>query len=640
MPNFPLLKKLPLWLFAACCSLPALAEPEARVIVKLRGDSTLASKQALAADRSSGMAQIAGTKLRAGAELAPGLQVWRATGMSSEALAAKLRQQPDVEFAEPDRLKKIRAVPNDAMYGSQWYLQNTQIASINAEAAWDITTGSPTLTVAVIDTGIRPYHPDLAARLVPGFDFVSETSHSADGDGIDANPSDPGDGLSSADLSTPELSGCGGGSTGSDPVDSSWHGTKVAGIVGAQGNNGTGISGVGWNLQILPVRALGKCGGRDSDIIAAMRWAAGFSVNGAPLNTHPAKILNLSLGGQNSCSSAFRSVVAELKAAGVLVVAAAGNSTGPVEEPGNCPGVLAVAGVRHEGNKVGYSSYGQEVGISAPAGNCVNETGPCLFPLYTTGNDGQYTPGNDVYTSQTSEITVGTSFSTPLVAGVAGLMWSVQPGLSPSQLISRMQNSAKPFVYDSSLPVCPVVVPSGTKVGQCNCTTSTCGAGLLNASGAVNEALRPIASFSIGGLASVAQTLTLDASLSSAATGHNIARYQWNALFSDGTLVTVASADQPQAQINLLRGGTLTVSLTVTDDAGRVDASSQMLSITGSSGSTDGSGSSGGSTGSTATNTTNTVATSGGGGGGGGGAVDYFGLLLMAGGLLLAWRRQ
>lgn len=640
MPNFPLLKKLPVWLLAALCSLPALAEPEARVIVKLRGDSTLASKQALAADRASGMAQIAGIKLRAGAELAPGMQVWRATGLSSEQLAAKLRQQADVEFAEPDRMKKIRAIPSDPLYGQQWYLQNTQIAAINAEAAWDLTTGSPTLTVAVIDTGIRPFHPDLAPRLVPGYDFVSETSHAGDGDGIDADPSDPGDGLTSADLSTPELSGCGGGDTGSDPVDSSWHGTKVAGIIGAQGNNGTGISGVGWNLQILPVRALGKCGGRDSDIITAMRWAAGFPVTGVPINTHPAKVLNLSLGGQNSCSSAFRSVVAELNAAGVLVVAAAGNSTGPVEEPGNCPGVLAVAGVRHEGNKVGYSSYGPEVGISAPAGNCVNETGPCLFPFFTTGNDGQYTPGNDVYTSQTTEITVGTSFSTPLVAGVAGLMWSVQPGLSPSQLISRMKNSAKPFVYDGSLPVCPVVVPSGTKVGQCNCTTSTCGAGLLNALGAVNEALRPVAGFSVAGIASAAQTLTLDASQSRAASGHAIARYQWNALFSDGSLVTVASADQPQAQINLLRGGTLTVSLTVTDDAGRVDAGSQVLAIAGgSSGSTDNTGSSGGGSGS-GTTTPGTTAASSGGGGGGGGAVDYSGLLLMAAGVLLAWRRQ
>lgn len=639
-------------LLSLLCALPVAAEPPARVIVKLRGDANLALKQTLAADYARSGAP-AGGKLIAGRELAPGMQVWQARGLTSEQLAARLRQQAGVEFAEPDRIKKIRAVPNDALYGSQWYLQNTQIASINAEAAWDVSTGNPALTIAVIDTGIRPNHPDLLSRLLPGYDFVSDLAMAADGNAADADASDPGDGLTSADLATPDLAGCGGGD-GSQPVDSSWHGTRVAGIIGAQGNNGAGVSGVGWNLRLLPVRALGKCGGHDSDIIAAMRWAAGLSVSGAPLNPHPAKILNLSLGGQGSCSFAFRSVVSELTAAGVLVVAAAGNSTGPVEEPGNCPGVLAVAGVRHEGNKVGYSSYGIEVGISAPAGNCVNETGPCLFPMYTTTNDGQYAPRNDVYTGQSEEITVGTSFAAPLAAGVAGLMWSVQPALTPAQLIRRMQGSARAFVNDSSLPRCPAVVPGGTQEGQCSCTTSTCGAGLLQAGAAVNEALRPIAGFSYAGIASAGQTLTLDARSSVAATGAQLARYQWSAVFSDGAPATVENADRPQAQISLQRSGTLTLSLVVTDDAGRVDASSQLLSISAAAGGGSGNGSSGngsssgsssgGSTdtgsgsGGTVTTPATPVADSGGGGGGGGGAFDYTGLLLLAGVSLLAWR--
>lgn len=645
MRMFPFPKNMIKHLSAALFGLwlPVVAaQPEARVIVKLRSDVSVSMKQALAADRTAAMTRIAGVKVRAGAELAPGMQVWRASGLTSEALAAKLTQQADVEYAQPDRLKKIRAVPDDALFGQQWYLQSTQIASINALAAWDFIHGSPSVTVAVIDTGIRPSHPDLANKILPGFDFVSGLSEAADGDGWDSDPSDPGDGLTTQDLATAGLAGCGGGADGSQPVNSSWHGTKVSGIAAAQGNNAAGISGVGWDLKILPVRALGKCGGLDSDIIAAMRWAAGIEVKGAPLNPNPAKILNLSLGGQNSCSRAFADSVADVIAAGTLVVAAAGNNTGPVEEPGNCPGVLAVAGVRHEGNKVGYSSYGREVGISAPAGNCVNETGACLFPFYTTSNDGQFTPRNDIYTGQANEITVGTSFATPLVAGVAGLMLSAHPDLSPAQLIGRMKNGAKAFVFDDSLPTCPVVVSdSSNKVGQCNCTSTTCGAGLLNALGAVYEALRPITRFVVTGDLIAGRTLVLDAASVSPASGHVINKYQWSALFSDGMPVTIVSPDKQQASVTPQRSGSLTLSLVVTDDAGRVDAVSQVLSIAvdtsvgtgGSTGGTTGSGTGSGSgsgSGSTTTTPADPVApapVAQSDGGGGGGALDLASLL-------------
>jgi serine protease len=165
---------------------------------------------------------------------------------------------------------------------------------------------------------------------------------------------------------------------------SSWHGTQVAGIVAAQANNSVGIAGIGGATRMLPVRVLGKCGGFDSDIIAGMRWAAGLAVPGVPANPNPARVINLSLAGSGTCSDVYNAI-AEIRAAGTLIVAAAGNETSPVEEPANCSGVLGVAGIRHTGTKVGYSSYGPEVGISAPAGNCVN-TGagqPCLFPFVT-----------------------------------------------------------------------------------------------------------------------------------------------------------------------------------------------------------------------------------------------------------------
>jgi serine protease len=170
---------------------------------------------------------------------------------------------------------------------------------------------------------------------------------------------------------------------------SSWHGTQVAGIVGAATDNHLGIAGVGRDIMVLPVRVLGRCGGTDSDIIAGMRWAAGLTsdVGGISpvINRHPAKVLNLSLGGSGLCTETeapqYREVMLELAAAGVTVVVAAGNEAGlAVGLPANCPGALAVSGLRHIGTKVGFSSIGAEVWISAPGGNCVNETGPCLYP--------------------------------------------------------------------------------------------------------------------------------------------------------------------------------------------------------------------------------------------------------------------
>src|SRR5262249_9164795 len=151
----------------------------------------------------------------------------------------------------------------------------------------------------------------------------------------------------------------------------------------AASNNSVGIAGTSWQSWILPVRVLGKCGGFDSDIIPAMRWAAGLAVTGVPINPYPAKIIKLSFGGDGVCSSAYQSVIQGLAQLGVLVVASAGNSGGPVDSPANCPGVVGVAGLRHAGTKVGYSSLGPEITIAAPAGNCVNTSGPCLFSLDT-----------------------------------------------------------------------------------------------------------------------------------------------------------------------------------------------------------------------------------------------------------------
>ena len=142
------------------------------------------------------------------------------------------------------------------------------------------------------------------------------------------------------------------------------------------------------NVRLVPVRVLGKCGGQDSDIIAGMLWAAGISVPGAPANPNPARVLNMSLGGAGACSSAYVDAITQINALGAVVVVAAGNDTGhAVGTPGNCPGVITVAGLRHIGTKVGFSDLGPEVSIASPGGNCVNTgaTDPCLYPILTSG---------------------------------------------------------------------------------------------------------------------------------------------------------------------------------------------------------------------------------------------------------------
>jgi len=462
----------------------SLAE-EGRVIVKYRVTPG-ALKQALALDQTSRLSARLGLALHSGRHINARTHVIRTAGVSSEALAARLSQEADVEYAIPDRLRTIRALPNDPLFSGQWYLQATEAASTHATEAWDLATGSSSVVVAVLDTGVRFDHPDLFAKLLPGYDFISDAPNAGDSDGRDADASDPGDFISLSDTDNPDLQGlCGSGLV---PYDSSWHGTRVAGIVGAAGNNSVGIAGTSWGARILPVRVLGKCGGFDSDILAGMRWAAGLSVPGVPDNPNPARIINLSLGGGGGCTSAYANTIAELAGQGALVVAAAGNETGPVGTPGNCAGVLTVAGVRHVGTKVGYSSLGPEVSVSAPAGNCVNATGPCLYSIETATNVGTTSPAANDYTDQYN-YNVGTSFSAPQAAGVAALMLSLNPALTPADIIARIKRSARAFPTDNTLSACPNVATSGDTTGQCNCTTTTCGAGILDAAAAVAAAL-------------------------------------------------------------------------------------------------------------------------------------------------------
>ncbi len=397
-----------------------VADPgeSARVIVKFKADSPLLRKRSLSVamqhgERAEALGQRIGLgagRLRAGHGRSERAQVVTASGIGSAALAARLAQESDVEYAVVDQRRKRLSAPNDALYAAsvsispasgQWYLRapdSVVKSSINAEAAWDITTGSPSIVVADLDTGVVFDHVDLGrvanggtsgGNLLPGYDFVTSDFIGNDGAaqaGRDSDPSDPGDWVTLADVRSPaNIIGCGV----SEISNSSWHGTQTAGLIGAVTNNGIGMASVGRNIRVLPVRVLGKCGGFDSDIIAGMRWAAGLPVPNVPDNPNPARVLNMSLGGTGACSAAYVQAIAEINAKGAVVIAAAGNTTGhSVGSPANCSGVIGVGGVRHVGTKVGFSDLGPEIAISAPGGNCVNTAAgtACLYPILTTIN--------------------------------------------------------------------------------------------------------------------------------------------------------------------------------------------------------------------------------------------------------------
>ncbi len=565
---------------------------EQRVLVKLRSSAAAAAHAQALSVQAKPTANLANGTMQALAarasltfkqsrEITNGLHLLRVQpsgGESIEATLARLRADSSVESAEIDQRRFPHAVPNDPLFTGQWYEQAAQPAGIDAVTAWDTTTGRSDVVIAELDTGVRYDHPDLLAasangRLLPGYDFISDATIANDGDGRDADASDPGDWVTAAEAASGTFSGC-------TAENSSWHGTRVAGILGALSNNSTGITGITWLPKILPVRVLGKCGGVDSDILDAMRWAAGLHVTGVPDNTHPAQVINMSLGGTGACTSAEQIVISEVVAAGVTVVISAGNEGGPVDSPANCVGVAGIAGIRQVGTKVGFSSLGPEVALSSPAGNCVNATGACLFSIDTTINNGTTTPTTNGYTDQMFP-NLGTSFSSPIVAGIAGLMTSVNANLRPAQVIARLKEGAKTFPVSSDTTVLNCHVPASAtdlQTGECNCTTQTCGAGMANAPGALKAALRPIAAVAVPATVSAGQNVVLPGTGSAAACNHTITTYAWTNVGNSTN--PIQNANTATATVVAPATGSITVRLTVTDDAGRQDSADVVVSST------------------------------------------------------------
>jgi serine protease len=363
----------------------------------------------------------------------------------ARALAAELMaRDPDVEYAEPDRMMTALMTPNDSRYAEQWdYFETT--GGMRVPAAWDKSTGTG-IKVAVIDTGYRP-HADLSGQILQGYDFISDTAVANDGGGRDTDASDPGDWIVANE--------CG---AGSPAQNSSWHGTHVAGTIAALTNNASGVAGIAYNAKIVPARVLGKCGGYTSDIADAITWASGGTVSGVPANANKAQVINMSLGGGGACDTTTQNAINGARSRGTVVIVAAGNEAQDASNssPANCSGVVVVAATNRSGGRASYSNFGSIVDVAAPGGDSGTGNG-----ILSTLNTGTTSPGSDTYASY-----MGTSMATPHVVAVAALMLAKNPALTPDDIEAKLKSSARAF--------------------PASC--SGCGAGIVDASAAVDAA--------------------------------------------------------------------------------------------------------------------------------------------------------
>jgi len=439
------------------------ANPPTDQILVMFSDDTPAFSPATMARRIDRLSEAAGAELTFVRPLSGGGWVFRLPARLPErdvaAMARRLTALPEVAIAEPDRIlthtgdqnarpalpvtvspRAANQTPDDPQFPDQWHYDFVSGVSegLNLLPAWDITTGSSAIVVAVLDTGIRP-HADLAGRVLPGYDFITPPDKANDGDhqspenSRDPDPSDPGDWV--------EANGCG---QPHQAMDSSWHGTHVAGTIGAASNNGEDVAGVDWQAQILPVRVLGRCGGTDWDIAMGLLWASGGNVNSydktygtIPVNRYPSKVINLSLGyTYDSAAEAaywcrvYNQIGAVARGRGSILIAAAGNESSPADRavPASCSGFVSVAATTKSGARASYSNYGPSVDVAGPGGDGGTwDAGD----IRSTFDNGAETPGASTYAWR-----AGTSMAAPAVSGAAALAYSV--GITHPDVVERV----------------------------------------------------------------------------------------------------------------------------------------------------------------------------------------------------------
>ncbi len=509
----------------------AFAEPAQRLIIKYK-DSTKGSTIAQNIQQSHGISlqHIREMGLKDSHVLR--LNKRQSKDQLNE-LMARLGTDPNILSIEEDALMQPNFIPNDEFYSLQWHYHEA-IGGINIQAAWDTHDGTG-VVVAVLDTGYTN-HSDLVPNLLPGYDFIEDTFVSADGDGRDNDPSDPGDWRLFGE--------CGSGVPG---ANSSWHGTHTSGTVAAVTNNTQGVAGVAFGARVVPVRVLGKCGGFLSDIADGIIWASGGTVSGVPTNNNPARVINMSLGGSGACGSTYQGAIDFARSNGTAVVVSAGNSNADSANfrPSSCNGVINVAANDRQGNRASYSNFGAIIDVTAPGG----ETNPTPSNgVASTLNSGTQTPSTENYV-----YFQGTSMSAPHVTGTVALLFEANPAMTPDEAETILKNTAR------ALP------------GSCS---GGCGAGIIDARAALDAIGGPPANLPPNSSFTFAATdLQVNFTDTSSDPDGSIVSWSWN--FGDGN---VSSAQNPSH--TYAAAATYSVSLTVTDNDGATGSSNQDVTVT------------------------------------------------------------
>jgi len=332
----------------------------------------------------------------------------------------------------------------DPLWRRQWNLHDAK-TGVDAEIAWRRTRGAGAI-VAVLDTGITP-HPEFDGQLLPGYDFVGDAAEARDGDGRDADPTDEGDWR--------DIGDCGAKTS----KRSSWHGTHVAGIVAARAGNLPGMVGLAPEAKLVPVRVMGRCGGRLSDVADAIVWASGGSVPGVPPIARRADVINLSLGVAGACGMSFGKAIAGARERGTVIVVAAGNDTvsANAAAPANCAGVVTVAAVARDGGAAWYSNFGERITLAAPGGSLTERGADDIVSSVDGGEQGRVRPAY--------RWLAGTSMAAPHVSALVALMRSVDPAIDVDTVTRQLVDNARPMA------------------GPC---PRGCGAGLMDAGATVD----------------------------------------------------------------------------------------------------------------------------------------------------------
>ncbi|MFM7625530.1 MAG: S8 family serine peptidase, partial [Gammaproteobacteria bacterium] len=520
------------------------------------------------------------------ANLAHLVQVRLPSAGALEDALRRLRADPAVALVEVDAVVRPALTPDDELFNDareiQWNLKapaGARNGGANLPTAWDRTRGAG-VTVAVLDTGIVT-HADLAANVLSnGYDFIGTDVRNPDSGflvandthGRDSNPADPGDWISAGDLLNSVFAGC-------SVAPSSWHGTAMAGVIAAVGNNSIGMTGVAYESKVLPVRVLGKCRGFMVDVADAIRWASGaqaagttWAALGIPDNTTPARVINLSLSGIGTCpaDSTLQSAIDAARTAGSVVVVATGNdSMSTIGSPSSCSGVIAVTSHTVEGDKMSTANWGSGTDISAPGGGtCTLLIGASCLPhgtagaantiwreLWSTDNTGTTTPATD---AQLVFGDAGTSVAAAHVSGAAALLIAAMPSLTPDGVESILKVSSRVF-------------PTGTYCWTNEIGTLRCGTGLLDASAAMTRltALTPtVTAQTSAAIAAAGSTVTLTGTATPGSAGSTAGlTYRWQQM--SGPVVTLSSTTNLSTTFTAPSpGGALSFRFTATDTTG------------------------------------------------------------------------